>query len=188
MTSQALVPGSLGAISKQNNQSLAETFLSVDALVIVDTSGSMDSRDARGGRERYAVACEELQQLQASLPGKIGVVAFSDTAIFCPGGVPTFLGAGTDLAAALRFVHAADGLDIRFFVISDGYPDSEHEALAEARKFKTRIDVVYVGPEGGPGSDFLAKLAAATGGESVTADRVSNLAQNVQLLLGTRKA
>lgn len=185
---QALVPGSLGAIAKQNNQSLAETFLSVDALVLVDTSGSMDSHDAAGGRQRYAVACDELKHLQATLPGKIGVVAFSDTAVFCPGGIPTFLCAGTNLAGALRFVQAADDTGIRFIVISDGSPDSPSEALEVARKFKSKIDVIYVGPEAGPGSKFLAELAAAAGGQAVTADRVKDLSANVQLLLGTRAA
>lgn len=183
---QAIVPGSLSAIAQQTNTSLAETFLSVDALVIVDTSGSMDSHDAAGGHQRYAVACEELKRLQATLPGKIGVIAFSDTAVFCPGGIPTFLMGGTDLAGALRFVQAADDTGIRFIVISDGSPDSSSEALEVARKFKSQIDVIYVGPEGGPGSKFLAELAAAAGGQAVTADRVKNLANNVQLLLGTR--
>lgn len=182
----AIVPGSLSAIAQKTNLSLAETFLSVDAIVIVDTSGSMDSHDAAGGRRRYAVACDELQRLQATLPGKIGVISFSDTAIFCPGGLPTFLGSGTNLAGALKFVKAADDTGIRFIVISDGSPDDPDEALRQARKFKSKIDVIYVGPEGGPGSKFLAELAAAAGGQAVTADRVANLADNVQQLLGTR--
>lgn len=181
--STAIVPGSLSAVAKQTNQSLAETFLSVDALVVVDTSGSMDIRDARGGRQRYAVAVDELKQLQATLPGKIGVIAFSDTTVFCPGGVPTHLRGGTDLAGALRFITPADDTGIRFIVISDGQPDSASDALQIARKFKSKIDVIFVGPEGGHGAQFLADLAAASGGQAITADRVQDLAQNVQVLL-----
>jgi hypothetical protein len=186
MPSQALVPGSLGAVAKQNNMSIAESFLSVDALVVVDTSGSMGAMDAPGGQERYQAACSELRNLQATLPGKIGVISFSDSPVFCPGGVPHFLGAGTNLASALRFVHAADGLDIRFIVVSDGAPDSPEDALKAARQFKSKIDVIYVGPENGHGARFLAQLAAATGGQQVTADRVANLSTTVQHLLTTR--
>ena len=181
--SQAIVPGSLGAVAKQNNMSVAESFLNVDALVIVDCSGSMDITDARGNQSRFDVACQELNHLQATLPGKIGVIAFSSTVVFCPNGVPHALGGGTDLAAALKFVHVADDLGIRLFVISDGEPDDRGEAMKEARRFKSRIDVIYVGPEGGAGAAFLAQLVAATGGQQVTADRVNGLSNKVQLLL-----
>ena len=178
-----IVPGSLSAVAGKANMTLAESFLNVDALILVDTSASMDSNDAAGGKKRYTVAVEELKRLQTSLPGKIGVVSFSDHAVFCPGGVPQFLCNGTNLAGALRYIKAADDLGIKFIVISDGAPDEPEEAIAVAKKFKTKIDVVYVGPEKGSGSKFLAELAAATGGQSVTADLAKDLNQKVQLLL-----
>jgi hypothetical protein len=46
--SNQLVKGSLGQIAKQSGQSLAQTFISCDVVVIVDTSGSMGSQDSRG--------------------------------------------------------------------------------------------------------------------------------------------
>lgn len=178
------VGGSLADMAKRGNASLAETFIGCDAVVIVDTSASMDMADSRGGRKRYTVACEELAALQANMPGRIGVIAFSTSVVFVPGGQPPYLGGGTDLASALRFARIADVAGMRFIVISDGEPDNEAGALAEAAQYRGRIDTVYVGPEARPyGRDFLARLAAASGGMSVTADRAHELAASVERLL-----
>jgi Mg-chelatase subunit ChlD len=180
----ALVPGSIGAMAKQNNTSIAETFMSADAVIVVDTSGSMDTRDSRGGKTRYEVAIEELTQLQALMPGKLAVISFSSDVEFCPAGIAKNMGGMTDLAKALRFVHVADVPGIKFIVISDGQPDDEREALAVAKTFKNKINVIYVGPEEDPrGRDFLQRLAAATGGESITKDRAKELAVGVKMLL-----
>jgi Mg-chelatase subunit ChlD len=73
---------------------------------------------------------------------------------------------------------------MQFILISDGQPDSEGAALAEAKKFKNKISVIYVGPESNPsGRNFLQRLATTTGGKAVTADRAKELAASVQLLL-----
>lgn len=180
----SIIKGSLGAIAQANNKSIAETFLSCDVVVIVDTSGSMSDQDSRGGRSRYEVACEELANLQNSLPGKIGVLSFSDSVQFCPDGKPFFYGSGTNLAGALRFAKIADIPGMRFIVISDGYPDDPQGALDVARTYKNRIDVIYVGPETSTsGRDYMAQLAKISGGTAITADRAQELAAGVQLLL-----
>lgn len=186
--STAIVAGSLSAIAQQNGQSIAETFLSADCIVIVDTSGSMAGTDSRGGQSRYNVACEELAKLQKTLPGKIAVLSFSDSCIFCPGGQPIFLMGGTRLDGALRFAKVADVPGaMRFIVISDGCPDSEAACLAEAAKYHNRIDVIYVGPEasdwGFDGRDFLNRLAKASGGQMVTSDVAQDLSDKAQYLL-----
>ncbi len=182
--SNQIVAGSLGALAKQQNQSLAETFVNCDCVVIVDTSGSMHSQDSRGGRSRYDVACDELRQLQANLPGKIGVIAFSNHVMFCPGGQPVDFGGGTDLERALKFTKIADVPGMRFIVISDGDPDDREAALKIAATYQNRIDVIYVGPESMPaGRDFLAQLAKVSGGQAITADRAQELSKSVQFLL-----
>ena len=76
--SNSIVAGSLGAVAAQNGKSIAESFVSADAVIIVDTSGSMSQTDSRGGKSRYDVACQELKNLQASLPGKLALLSFSD--------------------------------------------------------------------------------------------------------------
>ncbi len=183
----AIVPGSLSAIAKRDGQSLAESFLSADVVIIVDVSGSMTSEDSRGGQSRYDVALEELAQLQARMPGKLAVLAFSDDCIFVPGGQPPLLGGGTNLAGALRFAKVAD-VDMpgmRFVIISDGQPDDEHEALAIAKTYDNRIDTIFVGPENDwhGGRAFLQRLAAASGGQHIAADRVQELAEKTERLL-----
>lgn len=175
MTTHALVPGSLQAISKQAGQSLAESFLSADAIVIVDTSGSM-------GGTPYQQACDELRKLQSSLPGQVAVIAFSDRPEFAPSGTPRYIGGGTDLAGALKFVHVADDTGMRFVVISDGEPNDEAKALAVARTFKSRIDTVFIGPEGDPGAAFLKRLADASGGV-YSKNAVHQIAARVEQLL-----
>ena len=184
---QAIVPGSLSAVAKREGQSLAETFLSADAVILVDTSGSMMSGDSRSGRTRYNVALEELAQLQAHMPGKLAVLAFSDDCIFVPGGQPPLLGGGTNLAGALRFAKVADVPGIRFVVISDGQPDDSHAALSVAATYTNRIDTIFVGPESDwhGGQAFLQRLAAASGGKHLAADRAMELANKTERLLLT---
>jgi uncharacterized protein with von Willebrand factor type A (vWA) domain len=143
----------------------------------------MHQTDARGGKSRYDVACDELKTLQAAMPGKIALLSFSDDVLFCPAGVPTDFGSLTNLAKALKFAKMADVKNIRFVVISDGEPDSETDALMVARTYKNRIDTIYVGPDGGEGQDFLRRLAAQSHGKNITTESVKQLADNVQRLL-----
>lgn len=180
----AIVTGSISAMAQQGNKSIAESFLQAEIVVIVDTSGSMENPDSRGGRSRYETACEELAALQGSLPGKVAVMSFSDRVQFCPAGIPVFFGGSTDLAGALRFCKVADLPGMRFILISDGEPDDQRQALEIAATYQNRIDVIYVGPENRrSGRDFLQKLAQATGGVSVTADRAKELKANIEKLL-----
>jgi Mg-chelatase subunit ChlD len=182
----AIVPGSLSAIAKQENKSIAETFVNADCIVIVDTSASMNSHDSRGGRSRYEVACEELAQLQAHHPGKIAVLAFSNDVMFCPSGIPAYLGGGTDMAKALQFAKIADVTGMQFILISDGEPDDETKTLDIARTYQNKISTIYVGPEQHPaGRDFLYRLAQATGGTGITVDRARELKSGIEKLFLT---
>jgi Mg-chelatase subunit ChlD len=184
MNERALVIGSLGHVAKREGLSIAESFLNCDVLLLVDMSGSMSAKDAPGGVSRFDAAETELRRLQESLPGKVAVVAFSDDVQFCPSGVPPRLAEGTNLARALHFVRAVDGL-ARIIVISDGRPNDEAKALAEARQFKSRIDTVYIGPDDDRdgGHAFLKSLAMRTGGEATASHAPGLLAESVQRLL-----
>lgn len=182
--STAIVTGSLADVATSSNQSLAESFMTAEAVILVDVSGSMSDRDSRGGKSRYEVALEELAALQRAMPGKLAIIAFSDDAVFIPGGAPPLLGMGTDVAGALRFAKCADVPGMRFFLISDGEPDSSDAALDVAETFRARIDTIYVGPETRlTGRTFLRMLAKATGGQSATADCVRELAAVTTRLL-----
>jgi Mg-chelatase subunit ChlD len=183
---QAMVAGSLEAVAKKNNASIATGFLSVKCLVMVDVSASMGANDTTGGRSRYQAACEQLAALQGENPGEVGVCAFSNRAEFCPGGVPVNMHGGTDMKAALRMLKMADGCGIRMILISDGEPDDAEGTLREASRFTSKIDTIYIGPETGEGREFLRKLSQATGGISITnatAD-MGKLSDNITMLLG----
>ena len=195
---RAIVPGSLAAIAKAEGQSLAESFMAADAIVIVDVSGSMGARDVdrpkcgwedeyNPGRTRYEAACDELTKLQASIPGRVAVVAFSSTVQFVWGGQPPFLSGGTDMAEALRFVKPADGCGMRIVLISDGEPHDPDAALAVARKFQSPIDTVFVGPEGSRGAAFLRRLSEVAGGQNAT-KAIPQLAQHIAGLLEGKAA
>lgn len=183
-TRRGIVPGSIADVAQRNGQSLAQSFVNAECVVLVDTSGSMGSADSRGGRTRYDVACEELAALQGAMQGKIAVLSFANETMFCPDGKPYNQGGRTDLAGALQFAKVADVPGIRFIVISDGEPNDKQAALREAKKYTNRIDVIYVGPEHSPaGRDFLAKLAQVSGGQAVTADRAAGMALEAKRLL-----
>lgn len=183
-TRRAIVTGSIADVAKRAGQSLAQTFVNAECVILVDTSGSMGSADSRGGRTRYDVACEELAALQGAIPGKVAVLSFSNTTMFCPDGTPFNQGGQTDLAGALQFAKVADVPGIRFIVISDGEPDNVAGALTEAAKYQNRIDVIYVGPEHSPaGREFLREVADTAGGGLVTADRAAGMAASAKRLL-----
>jgi Mg-chelatase subunit ChlD len=186
MSEQSLIiAGSLRAVARASKVSLAEAFIGCDALVIVDISGSMHTRDARGNRSRYEVACEELTTLQKNLPGRVGIISFNDKTEFCPGGLPETPGESTDMAQALTFARKADAIrGMGFFLISDGLPDDEKAALAQAAKFQNKINVIYVGPEGlAMGMEFLTKLSQATGGQRIDRPLAQQLAATVQRMM-----
>lgn len=179
--------GSLSAVAKKNNNSLAAGFLNVKAFVMVDVSASMGATDVDASRElsRYDAACKQLEKLQQENPGEIAVGCFSNRADFCPGGVPIFHSGMTDMVAALKLMKMADNTGIRLILISDGEPNDEAATLSEAGKFTSKIDTIYVGPEGDAGREFLKKLSAATGGVSITnqAAQLGKLSENITKLI-----
>jgi len=184
ITKDMYVSGSILDTAKQTGKSIAESFLNCDLIAIIDTSGSMDSNDSKDNQKRYDVAVSELMQLQYRHPGKIGVISFSDTTIFCPNGIPQYLGGGTQLAQALQFSKRADVPGMQFVLISDGQPWDPEQALIIAKTFKAHINTIFVGAEGDSSArEFLKRLASASKGASLSADRVNLLCEKIETLL-----
>ena len=181
-----LVFGSIGHIAANNGKSVAYQFtFDVKAVLVIDISASMAAHDCAYGHSRYAVAVQELERLQRSIPGKVAIVEFSTTALFAPGGIPSPPQASTNMAGALQFIKPIDGTGIDIWVISDGAPDDERATLNEARTFQTKINTVYIGPEDGTGADFLRRLSALTGGVNATQSvrEIAHLSDTMQKLL-----
>lgn len=183
MNNNAIVPGSLAAIANRDGMSLAESFLNCEVICLIDQSGSMSAKDAPGGKSRYDAADAELMYLQKQHPGQVAVISFASHVTFCPGGLPNRDGGSTDMEAALNFAHVADGAS-KIVLISDGEPDSEAATLAAARRYRHPIHTIYIGPEDDRcgGRQFLAQLAAATGGRAITSDAPGLLAEGVNEL------
>ena len=177
------IPGSLASQAAATGQSIAQTFVSADVIVLVDTSSSMSHADGVEQKSRYERACDELAKVQASLPGKIAVLSFADFTLFCPSGIPTAPCGITDLTGALSFARVADIEGMKFIVISDGEPNDELSAIQIAGHYKNKIDTIYIGPERGGGQRFLERLARESGGEFAKDFAAKQLAHTVRGLL-----
>jgi hypothetical protein len=181
----ALAKGSIKDVAQAEGISLAEAFLGADYVVLLDVSGSMGERDAgnEGREKRHDVAERELRNLQEKYPGKLALVCFSTDVKFCPAGVPDRMDLLTDVAAALRFVHAVDET-VEFFLISDGAPNNEREALEEAEKFKSAIHTIYIGPDWDyAGKEFLSRISKVSGGRNVNASKIAELTSPLEKIL-----
>lgn len=169
--SKALVDkrGSIQESQKQRGITFAQAFLSVDALLIFDTSSSMITKDVdgEGGKvSRHEEAGRQLSRLQARFPGRIAVVSFNSDVEFRPDGTLPPPTGGTAMLRALQFVQPAAGCGIRFIVCSDGEPDMVEETLQFAESLKTRIDAIHIGSSKS-GHDFMQRLASCSGGQSI---------------------
>ena len=144
-----IIIGSQSDIANKQNISLAESFLSAEMILLVDVSGSMNYNDAPNNMNRWEYAQKQLTHLQGLYPGKIALVEFSSNVFYQPGGKMSPPNGSTDMAAGLKFVKVADDCELKIIIVSDGDPDSKNQALNEASKFKTQIDAIYCGKEGG---------------------------------------
>ena len=184
MSNAMTVRGSVGDLASTSGRDLVDLMGGVVAIILADTSASMGARDAPDGMQRYEYLLQELGRVQREMPGKVLVLAFSSLVEPALGGVPRYLGRGTDLAGALRYALVGDNGERRFVVISDGEPDSQDEALTTAARISGPISCIYVGPEGGRGMQFLQQLATASGGTMTEAPLLAQLSDQVLLLLG----
>src|SRR5262245_32080323 len=165
--SYEIVPGSIAHTALAHGEALPVPPVMV---VILDVSYSMDERDAiyRGQRvRRIDAARQQLIEIQAMFPGQVAIIAFSDEAQACPGGVAPEPNGWTNLHLALEMAREADTGSMKFCIISDGLPQQTELVYREAEKFSVPLDVIYVGkqPEG---RAFMEDFAKKTGGQFYT--------------------
>lgn len=177
----APLPGSLADVAGRHGIRVEQAFMMAAVVVLFDSSISMIQR-LRSGETRYDAAIRELAALQRGRPGEIAVVSFADAPYFRPLGIPQQPDGRTNLALALEFVRLADEFDMQFVIITDGEPDSEGEALREAKRFRHRLNTVYIGddPEG-EAAHFLAHLARQSGGKRIVSVDAMNMSTAIQL-------
>lgn len=176
--------GSILDQSRKDRMGVEHSLANADVIVLLDSSGTMGNHDAADYQRRFDVACAKLLSLQSKYPSRLGVLAFSSVTQFFPGGIPSFLGGGTDLAGALEFVLPLDSPKITYFVISDGEPDSEEDAYEQAMKLKGKINTIFVGNQDNDRAiEFMKKLAAMHGGKSGEALLLSGFEEKFEELL-----
>ena len=166
------VKGSLQSVANKSLITVAQAFVDCDVVVLLDVLASMMTADGQNyyhtsphAETRYRKACNQLAKLQHDNPGKVCLICFDHQQTFEPSGIARHPNGSTDVAGALSYIWKADGLGLKFVLISDGEPDDDESAIAIARQFKSRIDCLFIGPEGSSGQDFLRRLAAVTGGK-----------------------
>lgn len=181
----ALIKGSQTQIAQMKGETLAETFMNVRMVCIVDVSSSMNANDSSNNRTRYQAAKDELEHLQNQFPGEIYLIAFNDVVQLCPNGIPSTPAMSTDVAGVLQYLinNSLDAIGCKVVLISDGEPNDEVKALHVASKLRCKLDCIYVGREGGRGMYFLQKLANQCGGEYFKSKAPGLLGDGVAQLL-----
>jgi len=143
-----------------------------NAVLLVDVSGSMGA-GMRNGKTRIQGLREVVAGIQSKRPTTMVAFGLSGhplepmASVGFVTEIPEAQG-GTPLAEAIHFARGA-GFG-RAVVISDGGPNDPRAAMEAAKVFGGRIDVIFVGDAGDPGSFFLDQLAQATGGSRFEGD------------------
>lgn len=136
------------------------------SILIADVSESMTS-PAWGGKRKIDVLRAAVGDIMSGAPVP-HVIAFSSDVREGVTQLPEPAG-GTALHLAIAA--AARHRPGTTLVISDGQPDDEAKALAEAELLTGRIDTMYVGPDADKAAiDFMARLARLGCGSHSSAD------------------
>ena len=165
------------------------------ACLMLDVSYSMDAEIATGER-----AIDALRKIVADVRAKVIVptAAFglqgktemvNDRVVHVQVGmlegdeIPEPAG-GTPLAEAIAFARERGFKHL--IVVSDGGPNDADAAIEEAKKFGGQIDAIFVGDDG-PGAEFMAQLAALTGGTGQLGDlaQLQLMSTTIRGLLGS---
>jgi Mg-chelatase subunit ChlD len=162
---------------------LVRARTSENSVLCIDVSYSMTAT-MRNGKTRI----QGLREVVAGMRTKradVQMIAFglnSNRSLHDPTGLEPNMGSKqvdfvTEVPDAQGGTPMAEAIDLartsgfgRAVVISDGGPNDQHAALEAARQFGGRIDVIYVGDAGDPGSRFLDELAKITGGQRFEGD------------------
>ena len=163
--SNEVAKGSIYDIASSKGLKTEEVLAEADVIVILDVSSSMMDRN-RAGLTRYERAKESLGEIQRAFPGRVAVISFSDKAQIELTGLPPMHGGCTNMAKALNLAKDFDGLDTKFYFISDGSPtDSESTIISIADSFTDPISTIFIGSDTDTTAiAFMKKLAEVTGG------------------------
>lgn len=158
--------GSIYDAANKLDQKPEEVLADADVVIMLDCSGSMSTYS--GNSTRYELACEAVKDIQRAYPGRVALISFDSVAKLELGGIPRAPGGSTRMLPALEIAHNFDGMDTKFYMISDGRPDygTEDEILRYSDNFVDPINSIFIGgDEDVEGMEFLARLSKRTGGK-----------------------
>lgn len=153
--------GSIKDIAAAEGKEEAEVLAEADAVILIDISSSMLDRMSDGS-SKHEHAKKNVLQLQRDFVGKLAIVQFNNFPKLCLDGIIDGASGGTSLTPALEFIEPLDAMpDVRFIIVSDGQPQDGTRALAAANRFKSEIDVIWIGEDNDlQGREFMEKLAS----------------------------
>jgi hypothetical protein len=152
-----------------------------NSVLLIDVSGSMGAF-MRNGKTRINGLREVVAGIQSKRTTQMIAFGLNPGASLDPTGLEPRSAQGevdfvNEVPDAQNTTPLAEGIDFarvngfgRAVVISDGAPNDRNKALDAARNFGGRVDVIFVGDPGEPGSLFLEQLASATGGQRFEGD------------------
>ena len=157
---------------------------SEQVFLLVDTSGSMDQTlllpDGTLSRR-----IDQVRRVNARIQSQqpTPIIAFGDLGFNPETYSHTLVDFVTEIPEPSGMTPMAQAIDFarekgagRLVILSDGQPDSTHDANEAARRFGGRIDIVFIGEPGGHGSSFLLSLAELAGGSQFEGDLSDPLA------------
>jgi Mg-chelatase subunit ChlD len=154
--------GSIYEVANTRGEKAASLLARADVIVMLDISSSM-----RG--EKHHKACQALEDIQKTFPGRVALIEFNDYAQLNLRGIPNIPSGMTMMHLALEMGRTFDGTDTRFYLISDGAPNGcAHDDLLQiAASFTNPIHTVFIGNDWDTnGQKTLEDISSATGGTS----------------------
>lgn len=185
--SKTPLKGSLADMMKVTGQSLPDLMTNVQAVVVVDLSGSMEERlpidstmpvPASMNYGSYITKADlagvQLKQLQEDHAGAIAVFTFSEECIMVPSGnlkdvsVQDGMWRGTRFLSIVNnpYIHRLNRAGKKTIIISDGAAYERDEDLLAAFAGWKSLYTIYIGDGGmaDEGAKLLKKLSDATHG------------------------
>ncbi|KKL77451.1 hypothetical protein LCGC14_2034730 [marine sediment metagenome] len=161
----AVAEGSIFDAASRRGDKPEETLADADVVIMLDCSSSMSEGIAGGTETRYDEAKKAVADIQRAFPGRVVLVSFASHAQLELTGIPQSPNGSTNMREALEIAKQFDGLDTKFYLVSDGFPDSQGTVLELAKTFEDPINVIFIGDDYTmSGMEFLGKVADITGG------------------------
>lgn len=129
-------------------------------VLLLDTSGSMD--DIIEGKRKI----DHLREVVSEYPN-IKKVSFSNRVI--EDYMPEASGS-TNMPLAFEYLKNMNMKINKVILISDGLPQDMELSIIKAKELGVPVNIIYIGPGGDIGEEFMQRLAKETGGKEVTID------------------